>query len=114
MGDMNSLSPADRKFYERDNLWQKCTKQGVTKFGEVGLRFEVIQKLLDAGLVDVGRGYTTPTPVNIDKYHLAPLRLDYVLVSTDLVSRVRGFTVIRDGVTGQMSDHYPVMVQLGL
>ena len=112
MGDMNSLSPADREAYERDGLWQKCVGAGVAKFGETGLRYEVVQKLLDAGLVDVGDGYTTPTPVNVDKYHLAPLRLDYVLVSPDLVSKVQNFAVVRDAVTERMSDHFPVMVVL--
>ncbi len=120
MGDMNSLSPADREFYEQDGLWQKCKEQGITKFGEQGLRYDVIRRLLGAGLVDVGQKYergklefTTPTPVNIDVHHLAELRLDCVFVSPDLPLRVTDFKVVNNGITKKMSDHFPILIDIG-
>lgn len=113
-GDFNSLSPADP--YDRAKLLIHLQERGIKKFGTGPLRFDVVQSLLDAGLVDVMQILnkpfmpTVPTRFNTDKNHAIPLRLDYFFVSPSLQPYLTDAMVVQNDFTEQGSDHYPVFV----
>lgn len=115
MGDMNSLSPKDgysKKIVDSFNDVQ--LKKFTT---DRKLRFDVVQKLIDGGYVDVGlllgdqKVITAPTASNEDVAHAA-MRLDYMFVSESLRDKVSTYKVVKNENTEKASDHYPVIVEL--
>jgi exodeoxyribonuclease-3 len=112
MGDFNSLSPQDD--YPGD-LHDDLLAQGVTKFGEEELRFDVMQKFADGGMTDVAQERGTadssvPTPVNDDEDHAAQLRLDYLLANDAALPMVGSAIVEKNEETDGISDHYPLAI----
>jgi len=115
MGDMNSLSRAD----EYDNSIVNDFNQMQTKKFTTGgkLRFDAIDKILSEGYIDTAqlkgknKEFTVPTPANKDATH-APTRLDYIFISEPLVAHLREYEVVKNNLTEQASDHYPVTVTL--
>jgi endonuclease/exonuclease/phosphatase family metal-dependent hydrolase len=55
---------------------------------------------------------TVPTLMNKDKAHAAELRLDYFFINPLLLSRVLRYDVVKTVDTDQMSDHYPIIIEL--
>lgn len=116
MGDMNSLSPYDD--YNQKKLLKRAKQIGLKKFGVKKLRFDVIANMLKFNLIDVVKlftdkfVYSVPTPYNKDKAHFANLRLDYIFASKQLLPYIRNSQVVRNKVTDQLSDHYPVILEL--
>jgi len=116
MGDLNSLSIRDG--YRKDIISSFNDKQ-ITKFtSNKRLRFDVLEKLYDAGYIDSfvekkkNQIKTVPTTSNIDAAHETPLRLDYILVSRSLKEYIKSVSVVRDEITNQASDHYPLVCEL--
>lgn len=110
VGDFNSLSPHDP--YDKEALLAIFQKQGLEKFGTAALRFDCMQLLEKEGFVDTFQKpfrATVPTPVSTDKAHAAPLRLDYIFVSSELAPLLSGAEIIYNSRTAQTSDHYPII-----
>lgn len=115
MGDLNSLSPDDA--YPAD-LLEQLLKQGVKKFGETELRFDVMKTFAAGGLTDVAHKLGTadssvPTPANADADHAAKLRLDYLLADQKALPLVTSVVVEKTAQTDRISDHYPLVITLG-
>jgi endonuclease/exonuclease/phosphatase family metal-dependent hydrolase len=111
-GDFNSLAESDG--YDEQDLLARFNAQGLKKFGEAALRFDVIKRLTDAGLVDIGARYswqnTVPTPANTDAAHAAQLRLDYAFATPRLAALVSDYRVVKNKLTDHASDHYPIEI----
>ena len=108
-GDLNSLAALDNY---SPGLVEKFARQGLRKFGDTALRYDVTNRLLGAGFVDIGALYpwenTVPTPANKDAAHAAKLRLDYGFASPSLAKLVSSYQVIKTDASNKASDHYPV------
>jgi len=125
VGDLNTLSPADRALHEaaalpsviRSGPNAKALAKKFLARGGGAVDYAPMAALLDAAaLVDVAppRGAcTVPTAINADKMHFARLRLDYALASQPLI---RGScappraVVLNDSVTQRLSDHLPLQL----
>lgn len=116
MGDLNSLSLEDN--YKERLLLKKAANIGLTKFGTIHLRRDVISRILKFGLIDTVKlfskkfEYSVPTTYNKDKAHFAKLRLDYMFVTKKLLPKVKRSVIIRNQTTNQLSDHYPIVLEL--
>ena len=130
MGDMNTLSPLDDKelqsmVTENQPLLQAlsslhCYRAMRRKFlqgPEFNKRFNYkpMMNLLEAGLVDASSARMTTEPTNIPcdqaNYCDCPhLRLDYMLISTQLAAMDLPPTahVVIDDQTKILSDHFPI------
>lgn len=114
MGDFNSLSSQDDY---PDDLLEDLLAQGVTKFGEDELRFDVMENFSSGGMTDVAQeqgtaDWSVPTPVNDDEDHAARLRLDYLLANSNALPLVQSAVVEKNDTTDKISDHYPVVISL--
>lgn len=111
-GDFNSLAESDS--YDEQDLLARFNAQGIKKFGETALHFDVIKRLTDAGLVDIGAQYswqnTVPTPANEDAAHATQLRLDYAFATPKLAALISDYRVVKNALTDRASDHYPIEI----
>ena len=118
MGDLNTLSPLDD--YDEIKLIDKMSKLGINKFGIKKLRKEVIQKIINQGFTDAIRKfsksfeYSVPTTSNKDEKHFTKLRLDYIFVSKLLARKLTNAKIIRTKETNQLSDHFPVIIEIDI
>lgn len=117
MGDMNSLSPADGY---NPKMIKKFNDMQTKKFTTSGkLRFDAINKILSKGYVDCAvqleknKHRTAPTLINEHSAHL-DMRLDYIFVSESLIPYLQNYVVVDNAITEKTSDHYPVVVELGI
>lgn len=117
MGDMNSLSPNDG--YSSDMI-KGFNEMQLKKFTTDGkLRFDAISKILSHEYVDsavkLGKNkeHTAPTTINEYSAH-SNMRLDYVFLSKALSSHLKSYNVVKDDLTNKASDHFPVIVELGV
>lgn len=71
-----------------------------------------------AGWVDLGHRFGDPTPTVLTKAfpdcNLPRHRSDYVLASPELAAAARRYAVLRNVLSEQASDHYPVMAEFEL
>ncbi len=111
-GDFNSIASYDN--YDQVAMLSRFRAHALKKFGDTALRFDVTERLNDAGLVDIGAQYewhyTVPTPANIDADHAAQLRLDYAFATPKLAALVSGYRVVKNEKTDRASDHYPIEI----
>lgn len=114
MGDLNTLSPADREHYERVGLPQRLNAKPslLRKYMVDGqINFRPMEILLEAGLKDTYEGafqYSVPTRINGDPMHAAGVRLDYILANVALQALRPQSRIVRDEEVDTLSDHYPV------
>jgi len=110
VGDFNSVAPGDAPVLRTMPLWLRL----LLRF-DGGIHTRVIQMFLDAGFVDGFRrmhpealGFTLPA-IN------PSVRLDYAMLSPDLVPRLRSCTPIApEGITSPLvraSDHLPLLIE---
>ncbi len=114
MGDFNSLSAADG--YD-PNLVEQLHSKGIRKFGEVALRYDVMDYFKGQGLLDIAQilgvnEWTVPTPANADPHHADRLRLDYMLATAGLIPSITSMAVVKNRLTDKISDHYPLVVTI--
>jgi exodeoxyribonuclease-3 len=114
VGDFNSLSATDD--YAPD-LIEQLRSKGIRKFGEIALRYDVMDYFVAQGLVDVAQAlgtneWTVPTPANTDAHHADRLRLDYMLATQDLASSITSMATVKNKLTDKISDHYPLVVTI--
>ncbi|KAJ3187416.1 hypothetical protein HDU85_006704 [Gaertneriomyces sp. JEL0708] len=129
LGDLNSLSPDDRAFYEQQqvaNVFRENTKLTKKFLDEDGSVAYGVLDFLESrgGWVDLHRivdgkaqtgpplelDYSVPTEWQVDKMHAVRMRLDYVLGNQEVARRTRSCRVARTAETGKLSDHYPVII----
>jgi endonuclease/exonuclease/phosphatase family metal-dependent hydrolase len=117
MGDLNSLS-------HRDALSLEDVPEGqrnrFTADGEI--HTGVLEGLEDAGLIDVYRRLhpeqgehdnTVGTKTSTDPAHAkAKLRLDYVLVTENLIDNVKSIEIVQTEETNRASDHFPIVMNM--
>lgn len=54
---------------------------------------------------------TVPTAINEDPYHVAPMRLDYILSTDEFAQFLSYAHVDNSNRTQQLSDHLPVLAE---
>lgn len=117
LGDLNSLSPNDQY---ASTLEQDLLRHKIVKFGNPP-QYNVIARLGQAGWNDALSDFSSPdAPVQCtvheggeDKDHLN-LRLDYVMVTNNLVSQIVSTSVIDTPAARLASDHLPVVTVLDI
>lgn len=115
MGDLNSLSSKDNK--KTEDIPSKYRDRHITN-GKVDVR--ILERFEQAGFIDSFRSchprktdYTAPTPVaNDPAFEWAQLRLDYLLVSKDLVSFLLTAGIVKTKESKLASDHFPILIEL--
>ena len=111
LGDFNTHSPRDVTFLAGKR---------------VEPRFEELRSLEAAGFVDVVHRFdrralvSCPSPITIPRWSkdLEELdakrqRIDFVLLDGELTHRARNATIVRSEALDAISDHYPVVCELG-
>ena len=111
LGDFNTHSHRDASF-----LAKKRVKP----------RFEELRSLDEEGFVDVVHRFdrralvSCPSPITIPKWSkdLEELdakrqRIDFILLDGELAHRARSATIVRSEALDAISDHYPVVCELG-
>lgn len=118
MGDLNSLARSDKY---RPEIVDIFNKDQLAKFtsADKSLHYEVVDKILAADYFDaavqLGKNQesTVPTPANEDLAHASvPMRLDYIFLSNSLLPHLKNYSVLKNQLTDEASDHYPVVVEL--
>jgi exodeoxyribonuclease III len=108
-GDLNALARHDP--YPAD-LNDRLDRAGIHKYGQPP-RFEVMDRLLDAGFIDAlreePRPYRWVTARRERRGEVVDTRTDYVLLSPPLAKRLVAAYVVD---VGQASDHHAVVVEL--
>lgn len=116
MGDLNSLSIQDG--YNENILIKNLIKHSIHKFGDINIRFDVINKVIKNGFVDAvfykkkKPVYTVPTSSNKDYTHAVKIRIDYAFVTKDLVKKIITAYVVKNRHSEKASDHYPLFLEL--
>lgn len=117
MGDFNSLSRKDK--YDKVKLLKIFKSIGLKKFGTNRIQSNVIEQFYKMDLVDAVRKfskkfeYSVPTTFNQDWEHATKLRLDYIFVSKTLAPAIKSARILRTKETNALSDHFPVLLELG-
>ncbi|TZF82324.1 hypothetical protein FW774_16250 [Pedobacter sp. BS3] len=118
MGDFNSYSPLDKANYA-DGKTVKWLQDLAKKYpfhdnlidGQY-LDFEVQQKILDFGLIDVLKRQAEKHPADAKNIIPGKNRIDYIYVSKDLGNKVTDARFLRDDFTKTHSDHIPIIIEL--
>jgi exodeoxyribonuclease-3 len=113
-GDFNSLSISDnypKKTIDKfsDDQKRKFTSEGKAQYGVDGLFRKF--GFADAALIKGDFSKTVPTKLLGDTTH-PPVRLDKVLLSPDLTDKLLEYTVVKNNLTDEISDHYPVYADI--
>lgn len=120
MGDMNSLARSDKY---RPEIVDIFNEKQLAKFtgGDKSLHYEVVDKILATDYFDAAvqleknQESTVPTPANRDLAHASvPMRLDYIFLSNSLLPHLKNYSVLRNQLTDEASDHYPVVLELNI
>jgi|AntRauTorcE11897_2_1112592.scaffolds.fasta_scaffold00046_110 endonuclease/exonuclease/phosphatase family metal-dependent hydrolase len=114
VGDLNSLSSHDGY---PDNLIENLKDIGIHKFSESYqydgvLRYFENHGYHDAAVCLEAQAATVPTEANADVNHTYPFRLDYMLASKKLEPLISYYGVCKNDLTDQISDHYPIVVNI--
>ncbi|MBO3742166.1 endonuclease/exonuclease/phosphatase family protein [Actinoplanes flavus] len=115
-GVANSLDPAGDHTAALAGLPALYRKRHLGPDGRPDTR--ALAAFREEGFVDLwhtvgsGDGHTVPTAYA--GHEFAPVRLDYLLASPPLAARAQHLRVIRDDLTAQASDHYPLLADLDL
>ena len=126
IGDFNGFSPDESAHLEQGGelarFFTELDERDHSNNLNAGkLDYEGIQTFLDAGYHDViheglqtGASYpgTFPTKLRPDEDMGRDRRLDYVFLPDGLAAKAISAAVIRDEITAQLSDHYPVLLEL--
>lgn len=108
-GDMNSLARADQRVLD-----YAADGEALDRYMQDGaLSFEAIDRLLEAGLVDLNvdaERFTVPTAVGRKAEAGCSLRLDYAFGKGVCAAECEA-EVLREPPFDVMSDHYPVLVR---
>ncbi|MEZ4899456.1 MAG: endonuclease/exonuclease/phosphatase family protein [Saprospiraceae bacterium] len=127
LGDFNSHSPFDGDYliqnqslldkYRRSDAKSKYSnlRNGTFDFSVIAAFLALPLEDLCPNFVDASKRYSFPTPVlagtyqTMEEVNVNRERIDYILVSPSLAQNCRGMTILNEGETKWLSDHYPVM-----
>ncbi len=126
-GDFNTFSPFDSIYYSHGRL-EPFFKNRDFLFDEKNLNngkldYTVIQDVLDFGLIDLEARLRTssyrftgsfPTLIEKEGEHGDQRRLDYVFVSRNMANSVTNTKIITTDTALILSDHLPVVVDIGI
>lgn len=126
IGDFNGFSPKEKDHLELDGELARFfsrldQRDHSNNLNEGQLDYGGIQAFHDAGYHDVIREHlkldapypgTFPTELRRSEDMGRDRRLDYVFIPGGLAARAISASVIRDEITAQLSDHYPVVLDL--
>jgi exodeoxyribonuclease-3 len=118
-GDLNSLDPYDNHTDSLTQMPDHYRARYVLPGKENLPDTRVTRTLEDAGFVDLGHrlgkdDFTIPTKLPVYGSNFGKLRLDYVYATEPLASATTDVRVLRNDVTDQASDHYPIVVDFAL
>jgi len=107
LGDFNAISSSDN--------YGDLSAREFTHFDFV--RFDVTDMLNKSYLDTLAHlsaedRYTSPTAGVSHPISKSPIRIDYILVTPSLTTRIRSATVIKTPTSEKASDHYPVTLTL--
>jgi exodeoxyribonuclease-3 len=114
MGDMNSLSRADKY---TDTFLEGLRHQGNDRYGTTVLRYDTTDYFSDKGFVDVAaakrrNANTFPARSGIEPFHCHTMRLDYIFAPSQWLDAFSSVEVIKNELTHRISDHFPITFQL--
>ncbi|MEN7551179.1 endonuclease/exonuclease/phosphatase family protein [Rapidithrix thailandica] len=124
MGDFNTYAASDSLFYLKSDL-QKALKEQGEKHSHVNnlterraVPFEPIHTFLQKGLHDIysekksqqAFQHSFPTKVFGEVPLSEKVRIDFILTDKKLAKKCTQVAIIKDSVTHQLSDHYPVQM----
>ncbi len=124
LGDFNAVSPMDKERIESlpKLLARKAAsdaeREHVENLKDGKMDYLVLKAMLDAGLIDVCHAKaagtslldgTCPTKV-FDNEHILH-RIDFILTTEGLAEKCFAVDIPREGVTNEVSDHYPVVAR---
>jgi exodeoxyribonuclease-3 len=115
-GDMNGLAPDDDHTTTLDDVHSLFQQRHLGPDGVPDTR--AVAAFGAAGFTDlwraVGDGDGRTVPTGFAGREFGAMRLDYLLASPPLAARARRAWVVRDELTAQASDHYPVRADVDL
>jgi len=118
MGDLNSLYQKDS--YNETELLLDMKNLRIKKFGVETIRYDVTNYLMKLGFEDTlntspkNFRHSVPTNFNKDTSHFTKLRLDYIFVNKSLINLLETSEIIKNPLTEQLSDHYPVSAEFSV
>ncbi|UJR17093.1 hypothetical protein I4U23_003990 [Adineta vaga] len=115
-GDLNSLAECDYVHYEpitKFTITDKLKAKFLTSDFKL-VDYTTINHLMHEGYIDTiqeSNQFTpsVPTRLEVDPMHALPMRLDYILVTKALSSKLIKANVLNNETTAILSDHYPVI-----
>ncbi|MBB6502630.1 endonuclease/exonuclease/phosphatase family protein [Pedobacter cryoconitis] len=124
LGDMNSYAASDSAYYKRNDRLNQLLKgdesSHITNVNNGKLDYSVTGYLMNKGFVDSWRlkrinfDNSYPSRVSGTVLNSARERIDFIFISPDLQAKVVKSLVIKDQITAELSDHYPVSIWLDL
>ncbi|WP_316747659.1 endonuclease/exonuclease/phosphatase family protein [Pedobacter gandavensis] len=124
LGDMNSLAATDSMSYNRHGrLTPMLSSDSTSKLSNTSngqLDYEVPAYLIQKGFVDTwsmkvkGFNFSYPSLVFGPVPDSSKERIDYIFVSSDLQKSATKPIMVKDAVTDQLSDHYPLSILLAV
>ncbi|WGQ09397.1 endonuclease/exonuclease/phosphatase family protein [Pedobacter gandavensis] len=122
LGDLNSLSATDSMAYHRnDRLTPMLRSDSSSKISNANnglLDYGIPAYLAQKGFLDTwtmkvkGFNFSYPTLVFGEVPDSSKERIDYIFVSPDLQKNATKPIIVKDGITDQLSDHYPLEILL--
>ncbi|MCX2454134.1 endonuclease/exonuclease/phosphatase family protein [Pedobacter sp. PLR] len=122
LGDMNSLAATDSTTYNRHDrltpMLSSDSTSNLTNASNGQLDYEVPAYLIQRGFLDTwsmkvkGFNFSYPTLVFGPVPDASKERIDYIFVSPDLQKSATKPIIVKDAVTDQLSDHYPLSILL--
>lgn len=120
MGDMNSLSATDSLSYNRlDRLTPMLSSDSSSKISNANnghLDYGIPAYLAQKGFIDTwamkvkGFNFSYPSLVFGPVPDSSKERIDYIFISPDLQRNAIKPIILKDAVTDQLSDHYPLEI----
>ncbi|MEU8656212.1 endonuclease/exonuclease/phosphatase family protein [Actinoplanes philippinensis] len=115
-GDMNGLDPDGDHTATLDELHSLFRQRHLAPDGGADTR--ALTAFRQAGFTDlwaaVGQGDGRTVPTGFAGREFGAMRLDYLLATAPLAARARRAWVVRDDITAEASDHYPLRADVAL
>lgn len=121
LGDFNSLSERDAAFYGKEDLNAQKEREKkeshIRNLNNGQFDYSVINAIEKAGFQDILLKFHLdfqPTFPTVKYKAIISKRIDFVYVNPELGKTAISADIIRDNVTDNISDHYPVFVTFDL
>lgn len=119
IGDLNTLSPLDKKQYEKMNTFNELRKDEVLARQHTldhGINYKPMKMLLESGFHDFcySKDFLHSMPSKIGQHadKNVYLRIDYILGNDQALEYLIEGRVVQELALDKLSDHYPVMCKL--